>query len=83
MMSESRLYDCTKMSESRLYMLTEIRCVYPKYLWSEVGSCVGLDRPKSLLLRNLRLAYVCRRRLQRNSGMDRRGTVAVVEEVPR
>jgi len=35
-----------------------------------------------LLLRKLRLAYVCRRRLQRLLAMDRRGTVAVVEEVP-
>src|SRR5210317_923103 len=44
---------------------------------------VGSDRRKSLLLRNLRLAYVCRRRLQRLLAMDRRGTVAVVEKVPR
>ena len=82
MMSESRLYDCTKMSESRLYMLTEIRCVYPTCGVRVVFMSVQYkDRPKSLLLPDLRLAYICRRRLQRNLAMIRHGTVAVVEEV--
>src|SRR5210317_1494602 len=44
---------------------------------------VGSDRRKSLLLRNLRLAHIWRRRLTCLLAMDRRGTVAVVEEVPR
>ena len=35
-----------------------------------------------MLLCNLRLAYMCRRRLTCLLAMDRRGTVAVVEEVP-
>ena len=33
------------------------------------------------LLHNLQLAYICRRRLQRNLAMDWRGTIAVDEEV--
>src|SRR5210317_380724 len=41
------------------------------------------DRPKSLLLCNLRLAYLCRRRLTCLLAMDRRGTVVVVDEVRR
>src|SRR6056300_107283 len=44
------------------------------------GVYEGPDRSNSLLLRNLRLAYICRRRLTCLLAMDRRGTVAVVEE---
>jgi hypothetical protein len=44
------------------------------------GVWEGSDGPKSLLLRNLRLTYVYGRRMQRTLAMDRRGTVAVVEE---
>src|SRR5210317_2208299 len=47
------------------------------------GVLEGPDRSNSLLLRNLRLAYICRRRLTCLLAMDRRGTVAVVEEVGR
>src|SRR6056300_1613774 len=45
------------------------------------GVCEGPDGSNSLLLRNLRLAYICRRRLTCLLAMDRRGTVTEVEEV--
>src|SRR6056300_1174999 len=41
------------------------------------GVYEGPDRSNSLLLRNLRLAYICRRRLTCLLAMDRRGTVVV------
>ena len=36
---------------------------------------------ESVLLCNLRLAHICRRRMQRTFAMDRLGTVAVVQEL--
>src|SRR6056300_1269026 len=49
-------------------------------IWYGVGE--GPDGSNILLLRNLRLAHICRRRLTCLLAMDRRGTVTVVEEVP-
>src|SRR6056300_334351 len=45
------------------------------------GVWEGPDRSNSLLLCNLRLAHMCRRRLTCLLAMDRRGTVTEVEEV--
>src|SRR6056300_1623257 len=45
------------------------------------GVCEGPDGSNSLLLRNLRLAHLRRRRLTCLLAMDRRGTVTEVEEV--
>ena len=39
------------------------------------------DGPNSLLLRNLRLARIYRRRMMRSFAFDRHGCVAIVEEV--
>src|SRR5210317_1197173 len=44
------------------------------------GVYEGPDRSNSLLLRNLRLAYICRRRLTCLLAMYGRGTVAVVKD---
>src|SRR5210317_1689214 len=46
-------------------------------IWYDVQE--GPDRSNSLLLRNLRLAYICRRRLQCLLAMDGRDAVAVVD----
>src|SRR6056300_1072456 len=45
------------------------------------GVWEGPDGSNSLLLRNLRLAHICRRRLTCLLAMDRRGTATEVEEV--
>src|SRR5210317_2261040 len=64
------------MRQSRRY-----RGCLSTIIWYGVYESPG--RRKSLLLPDLRLAYICRRRLTCLLAMDRRGTVAVVEEVPR
>ena len=47
----------------------------------QYGVLEGPDGSNKMLLRNLRLAHVYRRRIIRNLAFDRHGCVAVVEEV--
>ena len=61
-------------------LLTALRFAQGLAIGGQWGGAM-LGRRKSSLLCNVRLAHICRRRLTCLLAMDRRGTVAVVEEV--